>query len=252
MRRIRMKWLREGAFTRYALYALGEVLLIIVGILAALWIDNSRQERNEAALEKFYLEGLQDEFHSSLIKLDTLIAVNRNTYEMARGLLHRIPDAETKEDEAALAPMLIQAFSYSIAYNPNNSLLNEMINSGRLQTLSDPELRQYLTSWESFVESVNRQENSLRNWRQETMDIMLGPEGSILAIMQDAGMASDFVEGDRPRRDHSNLAVLKSLEFENNLLLFMATAESTETLHYLPLRQRILDIQKRIKGGLND
>ncbi len=242
--------MQDGSFGRYALYAFGEVLLIIIGILAALWIDSARQERKEAAQEQFYLQGLKKEFHSSLVKLDTLIAVNRKTYEMAESLLNRIPSVQTRQEEATLAPLIIQAFSYSVAYNPNNSLLNEMINSGRLQTLSDPELRQHLTSWESFLESVNRQENSLRNWREATMTVLLGPDGSILTIMEDAGVAGDYVKADRPKRDHSNIPALRSLEFENNMLLFMATAESTETLHYLPLREKILAIQERIEAGL--
>jgi hypothetical protein len=249
---LRLNWLREGSFGRYAFYALGELILIIVGILAALWIDNARQQQREAELEQFYLRGLRNEFHASLVKLDTLIAVNRSTYDTAKTLLNRIPKSETREDEAALAPLLIEALSFEIAYNPNNSLLNEMISSGRLQSLSDSALRQHLTSWESFLESVDRQEISLRSSREGVMEVMLSSGGSMLSIMQDAGMDSDYITESRAGREHSNLPVLRSIEFENRILLFMVTAESTESQHYRPLREKILAILERIEEGLKE
>ena len=242
--------LKEGSFGSYLLYALGEIILIILGILVALWIDGQNQQRREARQEQFYLEGLRDEFRRSLLKLDTLIAVNRRTFETTRELLARIPEAQNREDEKGLAGGLISALSYEIAYNPNNALLREMLNSGRLQILKDPELRQQLTSWEPLLESVNRQESNLRDIRERVMNVALGPKGSILAIMQDAGIASQYVGDDFPRREYSNLPMLKSREFENKLVVFMITAEGTESVHYLPLRQEILSILKRIEAGL--
>ncbi len=252
LRRMRRQLAGEKQLGPYLLYAAGEVFLIVIGILIALAIDGWNQRRQEAQREAFYLSGLQSEFHASLVKLDTLIAVNRKTYHTSQELLTGIARARDRRDEVELSRMLIEALSYEIAYNPNNSLLTEMMNSGRLQTLSDPELRQHLTSWESFVESVNRQEANLRNIRERAMDILLGPEGSILTVMQDAGIASDYVGDGVTERDHSNLPLLKSMEFENRLLLFLATAEGTESNFYMPLRLEILRIQERIDASLED
>lgn len=251
-RKMRRQLVGEKQLGPYLIYAAGEVFLIVIGILIALGIDGWNQRRQEAQREAFYLSGLQTEFQSSLAKLDTLIAVNRKTYDISRELLTGIARANDHRDEAELSRMLIEALSYEIAYSPNNSLLTEMMNSGRLQTLSDGELRQHLTSWESFVESVNRQEANLRNIRERATDLLLGPEGSILTVMRDAGIASTYVSDELPDRDHSNLPLLKSLEFENRILMFLATAEGTESEHYLPLRREIQRILERIEAGLDD
>ncbi|MDG1572137.1 DUF6090 family protein [Robiginitalea sp. M366] len=248
LRSLRRGLLQEKKFGPYLLYALGEILLIIVGILAALWIDGWNQQRQENQREQFYLQGLREEFQLSLVKLDTLIAVNRKSYETCMALVQQIPEARSREDEAALSRMLIPALSNEIAYNPNNSLLKEIISSGGLEILSNPELRQHLTSWESFLQSVNRQEQNLRNIRERTMDVMLGPQGSILILMRDAGMAHGFTDPGRPGREHSNLPLLQSLEFENKLLVYLVTAESTERLHYQPLRRKILSILEQIES----
>ena len=249
-RKWRFDFIRENAIGRYALYALGEVLLIVVGILAALWIDNWNQEQREAQTEQFYLEGLRTEFHTSLAKLDTLIAVNRKTFDSSRQLLNRIPLSATQEEEAALSALLLDALSYEIAYNPNNSLLDEMLNSGRLPILSDPDLRKHLTSWEAFLESVRRQENTLRMMREAATEALLTSGGRVLAMMEDVGMAERYVDSNRKIPEHDNLSALRSLPFENRLVLFMVTAESMEVNHYLPLREEVLVILKQIDAGL--
>jgi len=45
-RKIRQKTLTESKFGKYLLYALGEIILVVIGILIALSINN----RNEAML----------------------------------------------------------------------------------------------------------------------------------------------------------------------------------------------------------
>ena len=250
MRNLRRNLMKNNSTGKYLLYALGEVVLIVLGILAALWIDNWNQERQEANREQFYLSGLKEEFQVSLLKLDTLIAVNRNSYRTSEELLHRIPQAKSTEDEETISGLLVEALSYGTAYNPNNSLLNELINSGRMEILSDTELRKRLTSWESFVESVLHQEEGLRQQQELAKDLFRGSDGSIRTILAQTGAAPEALALKWGGDLHSNLPLLKSREFENNLLLYMLSAISTETNHYQPLRREIETILELIEAGL--
>mgnify|MGYP001039333663 CR=1 FL=1 len=250
MRNLRRSLIESNSMGKYILYAFGEVVLIVVGILAALWIDNWNQERQEAKREQFYLSGLKEEFGISLLKLDTLIAVNRHSYQTSEELLRQIPGAASPEDEATLSGMLIEALSYGIAYNPNNSLLMELINSGRMESLSNTELRKRLTSWESRVESLQHQEEGLRQQQELTKDLFRRPDGSIRTILAQTGAGPEALALKGVRDLHSNLPLLKSREFENNLLLYMMSAISTETNHYQPLRREIETILELIEGGL--
>jgi len=50
-RHIRKKLLKENNFSRYTLYALGEILLVVVGILIALQINNWNEERKQRVEE---------------------------------------------------------------------------------------------------------------------------------------------------------------------------------------------------------
>lgn len=59
-RRIRQSLLAENKFRKYLLYALGEILLVVIGILIALQINNWNEERKEQKLGVVVLHDIQD------------------------------------------------------------------------------------------------------------------------------------------------------------------------------------------------
>ena len=60
-RHIRQKLLTENKFSKYLLYAVGEILLVVIGILIALQINNWNERRKEKVVENnFYTDILLD------------------------------------------------------------------------------------------------------------------------------------------------------------------------------------------------
>jgi hypothetical protein len=51
-RKIRQKLLSENKFSKYLLYAIGEIILVVIGILIALWINNKNEASKERAFER--------------------------------------------------------------------------------------------------------------------------------------------------------------------------------------------------------
>lgn len=237
-RKIKRQLLAENKITRYLTYAVGEIFLIVIGILIALAINNWNQRRIIRDKEQFYLAGLQTEFERSRIKLDTLIEVNRMNYQESRKIAD-LADSSKLQDETELSKLLYNSFSFEIAYSPNNSLLNEIMNSGGLKNISNPELRKHLTSWESRIQSIHRQEQTLREQRDRIIDIFRNGQGSIRTILDDAGITTGEMKLKKSQEFVSNLPVVKSQEFENNLLLFILTGMITENTHYRPLLDEI-------------
>jgi len=60
-RRIRKGLLGDGATSKYLLYAIGEILLVVIGILIALQINNWNEERKDRKMEINYLKNLKNE-----------------------------------------------------------------------------------------------------------------------------------------------------------------------------------------------
>lgn len=239
LRKVRRNLLENRDFSRYALYAIGEVVLIVIGILIALWISNANEDARRSDREQFYLAGLKSEFEQSRAKLEILLEVNQTTYSKAREIANAMARPGETLSEAELSVLLFQAFSDDFAYNPNHSMLLEMMNSGRLEILKSQELRKHLTGWPSRIERIRQQEYSLREQRYRTLDLARSGMGSIRSILQHSGVASEQM-GLQPVSDPgSNLELLTSREFENNVLIFILTAIYTENFHYQPLLDEI-------------
>ena len=84
-RKIRHTLLSENKFSKYLLYAIGEIVLVVIGILIALSINNSNEFQKDRAEEKIYLHGLYDEllrdsayFESTDKTLNTIEKSGRN------------------------------------------------------------------------------------------------------------------------------------------------------------------------------
>lgn len=251
LRRFRQKLLAQNKFSRYLIYAAGEVFLIVVGILIALAINNWNQDRIAQQREEFYLQGLKSEFERSKIKLQNLMKVNNMSYRESLNLARSLSKQESLPPEEELSKSLYRSFSSELSYNPNNSLLNELINSGGMEDISSEELRLHLASWESFIQSIHRQEVTLREQRERVVRLFRTEDGHIKTIFDNAGISEELgLSGNGD--PGSNLEVIRSREFENNLLLFILAGISTEDSHYEPLLEEIDTILELIEQELKN
>jgi hypothetical protein len=248
-RKIRQNLLAENKFTKYLFYALGEIILVVIGILIALAINNANQKRLTEKNEETYLIGLKEEFQTSKLKLKELIAVNQSNYTGAKQILEYTNANAMPPSEDLFSKVLYSTFSTDIAFNPNNSLLQEMINSGNLKNLSNPELRIQLTNWVSTIEDIRRQEEELGIQRIKVLDMFRTNNYSLRTIFEKAGV-SESLGLPNTEITESNLSLLDSKEFENNVLMFIITSYATEEVHYRPLMQdldkilKLIDIKK--------
>jgi hypothetical protein len=97
-RKIRQKMLNESKFSKYLLYAIGEIVLVVIGILIALQINNWNEARKEntklkKAIKSVYIDLVSD----SLLIYERLPLVNQRNTEITN-LLRRSYASETNLD----------------------------------------------------------------------------------------------------------------------------------------------------------
>jgi hypothetical protein len=76
-RKIRQRLLTENKFSKYLLYAIGEIILVVIGILIALQINNWNEKRKENATINTYLKGIMADLNNDTKRFD-LISQNLN------------------------------------------------------------------------------------------------------------------------------------------------------------------------------
>jgi len=90
----RKRWLNENRFTKYLVYGFGEIVLVVIGILIALTINNWNEERKLEVVEQMTLLNLRKEVEYSRANLAELRDVKyeiRSTIECL--LTKTAPDA---------------------------------------------------------------------------------------------------------------------------------------------------------------
>ncbi len=239
----------ENKFSNYLIYAIGEIILVVIGILIALAINNSNQNRVIQKKEQTYLNGLKAEFQTSKFKLSELIKINKSNFYGAKKLLEDISNKNESPSEKQFSELLLNTFSSDISFNPNNSLLSEMISSGSLKDISNTTLRIKLTNWISTIEDVSKQESELGIQREKVLDIFRTNKNSLRTIFDLTGISQE-IGLQKMEQSVSNLDLLKSRKFENNILMFILTTNAMEKAHYEPLMKDLESIIELIENEI--
>jgi Tfp pilus assembly protein PilE len=77
-RNIRKKLLAEGKTSKYFKYAIGEIVLVVIGILIALQINNWNESRKSKTIEHTYLENIKADLNLNINSLETFITDKKN------------------------------------------------------------------------------------------------------------------------------------------------------------------------------
>lgn len=188
-RKLRRQFLANKQLGRYLLYALGEVLLVMVGILLALQVDNWNEERKERKEELELLAALKTDLVLTRNEMDTIVGYNQKYLEGYR-LIHRFI-----EKDKPYAPALDSAFTnLDIWATPYLSTMTyETIQNKGTDIIRNDSLKRHIVrfynqDFKSITEDVVRWEWSFN--QNTTQPIMLAHVRRIL----DSGLArpNDF------------------------------------------------------------
>lgn len=80
--------LAEHKVKRYLLYAIGEIALVVIGILIALQINNWNEEQKEAELELVLLEELKENLQADLLDMTKNIGFHERSKKSAEIILN--------------------------------------------------------------------------------------------------------------------------------------------------------------------
>lgn len=138
---------------KYVPYALGEIFLVVVGILIALEVSNWNENRKEIERQKKLYANLKIDFQSRLTELESFYDA-KNT---AIANIHRLNviiasrEAGFEEDEVAeLLASLLNNFVFNDAFE----LLEGVFNSGMINDIRDENLKRALIQWPQLVEEM--------------------------------------------------------------------------------------------------
>ncbi len=148
----------------YLLYALGEIVLVMIGILLALQVNNWNERRRERAKELGILKDLLVEFQENMIDANRVYEGNSEIY---RAITELQKDAGRLEFDLAKTDSLLYAVFDWIDYTPRPGASNNLINSGNLNLISNSDLRKLLTLWPGIIDELDDDEQLAKAYSQQ-------------------------------------------------------------------------------------
>lgn len=158
-RKIRQSLLMEGKTVKYIKYAVGEIVLVVIGILIALAINNYSEEKKERLKERAFLKEINLDFKSNKAQLDSIISFNKVSLHASNRLLKVIKLFDLKRPEANKSNAhVVDSIRYynSLAwrnksFNPKNGTVEALLNSSSFDLIENDTLRRYLISWKDVL-----------------------------------------------------------------------------------------------------
>jgi len=183
-RTLRQRLLAENRTGHYLLYALGEIILVVIGILIALQANNWNEERNHALEVRDALRALQTEIAGNIDYLDLRAARIDADLERVENFLG-ILTSETPEaiPDSVLAELIRSVGPLTFIPLRQNAYRN-LINSGTINHVKDDSLKLELIDLERVFQVFDTKQNLIdTNWEEALKPYYL-EYGDVLSIIK--------------------------------------------------------------------
>ncbi|PWI29050.1 hypothetical protein DI383_13900 [Flavobacteriaceae bacterium LYZ1037] len=161
-RKIRYNLMNENKTGKYFKYAIGEILLVVIGILIALQINNWNQQRIENKKEHAILLRLTKEFKSNRKQLFEKIESRNDIIKKSNRLLTFFTNPENVQRDSILY------YLGSIVPTTFDPIQNDLVKSGNIEILKSEELKQLLINWSTDVIQLNEIEQMFLRYYETT------------------------------------------------------------------------------------
>lgn len=158
-RKIRRDLLSKGKTGKYLKYAIGEIVLVVIGILIALQINNWNQQHQLKGEELKQLKALKLEFEKNSITFDSITKHHTENEDATLRLIKAMDSYTIAEFDS----LFLKAV-YNYNFDPSKGIYNSLINSGNIELISNQTLKYKLAEIQDIVNDYIGDENDVREY----------------------------------------------------------------------------------------
>ena len=153
----------QSKFGKYSIYAIGEIFLVVIGILIALQVNNWNENRKNLIKEQVILKQLRAEFKSNLVQLDEKIVLRSQIINSSEKVLKMIDNPLNVNKDTLYDNLSV--LTLDPTFDP---ISNDLIVSGNLQLINNLKLKNSLSNWTSDVMTLREME---LEWQKMTLNV---------------------------------------------------------------------------------
>ena len=164
-RRIRKRLLTENKFSKYLLYAIGEIVLVMIGILLALQVNNWNEGRKDKVESIKILKKLRAEFEINKSELDASRHFHEQQY-LAAVRIEALFNPNHSIPSDTITNLLKRAF-FDWKFEPRQSITTSAIASGKIALINNDSLIDNLNNWMFVINKYNELYAGLKKGKDE-------------------------------------------------------------------------------------
>ena len=125
-RQIRLDLMEKNKTGKYFKYAIGEIVLVMIGILLALQVSNWNQDRKDRISERKILDNIHRDFVHNKVDFDSVKAIHYRALDGLEKLVALFPLGNDSLKYAAYYKYNIQI--KGMTYDPYSSSIESVVN----------------------------------------------------------------------------------------------------------------------------
>ena len=163
MRLFRFQKFQSLETKQYLKYGIGEVFLVVIGILLALQVNNWNEKRKLTIEEKKTLLSFHNEVSNNLNILERSIFEKQKIIEANNEILKYIGPNEKWLSEKSLDSLMYHITVSGWIFVPEDGVLNEIINSGKLSIIQDEKIKNEIASLPQLLSLILEEDRLYRD-----------------------------------------------------------------------------------------
>ncbi len=153
--------MEQKKVSKYLLYAISEIFLVVIGIYIAIQFNNLNEGRKDRIVESQYFYNLKNDLSADLEGLDNMI-------ELAKTKVSAAQDVKRNSDLMRVGSLYefnqdLQDLTFVDEFRPNDNTYDEMKSSGHFSSLSNDELKFKLMNLKKTYSEIAAAHEHIRN-----------------------------------------------------------------------------------------
>ncbi|MCB0461577.1 MAG: hypothetical protein R2816_05445 [Flavobacteriaceae bacterium] len=211
-RKIRYNLMETGKTGKYLKYAIGEIILVMIGILLALQVNNWNQDRLNTIEKKELLSKLHFEFKSNKKAIETFRIAEDKAMSSSIELINLVGATKQELSKHNLDSLFFESFPANELAFANNAV-NDIVQNGHLNLFKDEEITTLLYQWNSLSEIRKTRFEKLDLWNNEQFIPFLLP----FISMREMDKYSNYKWTGKSKVKPDYYPLFQKVEFENLL-----------------------------------
>ena len=164
-RKIRYNLMETGKTGKYLKYAIGEIILVMIGILLALQVNNWNIDRINSNKEATILANIHKEFKVNKIQLERVVKTHQDAHSNTAKIINLFPLTSIPQPGVldSLSHYMWNSFG-GYTFNPSQTSINALINTSSFDIISNDELSNLLISWSDLVKDYQEEEKFAKDF----------------------------------------------------------------------------------------